>query len=94
MVRDIDLDGQLDIVVAGNLFAMEAETIRNDAGIGLYLKGNGEGEFTAVTNLQSGLFVDGDVRAMKQIQVGGDTLLLAAKNNDLMQVIRINPTGK
>ena len=45
LVDDFDRDGNLDALVAGNLYWSEVETPRNDAGTGLLLKGNGKGSF-------------------------------------------------
>ena len=42
LVNDYDKDGYLDILLAGNLLVSEVETPRNDAGYGLFLKGNGK----------------------------------------------------
>jgi hypothetical protein len=89
LVNDFDKDGFLDVVVAGNLFVSEVETPRNDAGYGLFLKGNGKGEFESISANNSGLFVPGDVKAMGIIKKGeNETFLIAAKNNDFLQFIK------
>jgi hypothetical protein len=91
VIMDIDIDGHEDIVMAGNLYASEVETVRNDAGTGIWLKGDGKGNFKAIPNYQSGLYADGDVRDMKIVEHSFGRLLLVAKNNDSLQVIRVNP---
>ena len=48
IIDDFDGDGHLDILAAGNLFDVEVVTPRNDGGIGVFLKGDGKGHFTAV----------------------------------------------
>ena len=53
VVHDVDGDGTLDLVVAGNLYGAEANTARADAGNGLWLRGNGKGGFTAVPPRQA-----------------------------------------
>jgi hypothetical protein len=90
LVGDYDKDGFLDMLLAGNLYASEVETPRNDAGYGLYLKGNGKGNFEAVTVSESGFFVPGDVKGMEPITVKGIKYLVAAKNNDYLQYIKMN----
>ena len=90
VVKDVDDDGNLDAILGGNLYNSEVETPRNDASYGLWLKGDGKGEFNAVTPRESGLLMLGDVRNMRTIQVGGETHLLVAKNDGALQQIRIN----
>ncbi|MEH6679217.1 MAG: VCBS repeat-containing protein [Sediminicola sp.] len=89
LVDDYDLDGALDLLIAGNLYASEVETPRNDAGYGLYLKGNGRGSFTPVEVDKSGFFVPGDVKDVMPITAKSGNYLIVAKNNDQMQYIKI-----
>lgn len=89
-INDYNLDGKLDIVLAGNLHASEVETPRNDASIGLMMAGDGQGNFTAVPAYQSGLHLPGDVKKIKKIRHGqyaGESLLVA-RNDDAIQLIR------
>ena len=44
-VDDYNKDGNLDMVVAGNMYASEVETPRNDASYGVFLAGDGKGNF-------------------------------------------------
>jgi len=62
LVKDVDHDGYEDLIMAGNFYPVEVEAIRNDAGIGIYLKGNGTGNFKSYSSYESGLYVDGDVK--------------------------------
>ena len=39
LIDDYDQDGHADLLVAGNLYTSEIETPRNDAGMGLLLRG-------------------------------------------------------
>ncbi len=90
VVEDFDTDGNLDVVLAGNLYNAEVETPRNDASFGLFLKGNGTGDFVAKTMMESGLKVIGDVRGMELLSKKGKKHLLIAKNNDSLQLIKVN----
>lgn len=67
---DFDNDKLDDIVLAGNLYNSEVETPRNDAGQGLFLKGDGKGGFQPVRGYISGLFIPGDVKKLKSIRLG------------------------
>lgn len=90
--EDIDLDGNLDLLTAGNMYGSEVETTRNDAGLGLFLKGDGAGNFEPVSSLLSGLKITGDVKNIELIHLGGNKTrgILSAKNNDFMQIIEIS----
>ncbi len=90
LVDDFDKDGYQDIVLAGNLFASEVETPRADAGVGVFLKKDKEGKFTAKSPRSSGLFIDGDVKDLAKITVKGKRYMLVANNNDFLRFIKIN----
>ena len=65
------------------------EAIRNDAGIGMWMKGNGNGEFESIHFTKSGLFMDGDVKDIEFITVQDRRVILASKNNDYIQAVEI-----
>ena len=56
------------------------KTPRNDSSFGLYLKGDGKGNFSAETMMDSGLKIVGDVRDLELIIKNGKVHILAAKN--------------
>ncbi len=90
---DFDNDGLDDIIIAGNLYNTEMETPRNDAGQGLFLKGDGKGGFRVIRGYNSGLFIPGDVKKLKAIQLGGGSSarkgVLVGVNNDFLKLITI-----
>ena len=90
VVDDFNSDGNLDVVLAGNLYNAEVETPRGDASFGLYLQGDGAGNFETRTMMESGLKIVGDVRGMKKISIIDEKHLLVAKNDDLLQLIKVN----
>jgi hypothetical protein len=90
VVDDIDQDGFKDLVLGGNLYTMEAETMRNDAGIGLWIKGNGKGSFISQPYPISGLYLEGDVRALSKINTAQGDAILSVTNNGPVQLILIN----
>jgi len=67
VIEDFNSDGNLDLALAGNLFAAEVETPRNDAGIGLFLKGDGKNNFKAILYRQSGFYANGDVKDLEVV---------------------------
>jgi len=86
---DYNQDGNLDIFLTGNFFDVLPEIGRYDANYGLLLQGHGKGKFSAVKHPQTGLQVHGQVRKTKQI-IGSanQPLIILAKNNDTLQVLR------
>jgi len=95
LIRDIDRDGNDDLLLAGNFYPMEVRSIRNDAGIGAFLKSDGKGDFLFVPNQSAGLFIPGDVRHMAVMNNNGELMIVVAKNDDLPQIIKLmakNPT--
>jgi len=90
ITKDFDNDGNIDALLAGNLYQSEVETPRNDGGYGLFLKGNGKGDFLPVPVTKSGFYTSGDVKDLKTIKVGSDKYILSAKNNDFVQFIKVN----
>ncbi len=88
---DINKDGNLDIVLFGNMYGFEVETPRQDAGYGLYLTGDGKGNFTPLMPYDSGLCIKGNVSDAGLISApGGRKVLGVARNNDFFQIIAIN----
>ena len=87
---DIDHDGIIDILLAGNEYQAEVMRGRYDASYGCLLKGLGEGRFLYMPPARTGLLLQGDIKSMKIINSArGNTLLLAASNDDSLQVIKI-----
>ena len=90
LVKDFDRDGMLDIIISGNLYATEFRTARNDAGIGLFLKGNGKGEFKPSPVTKSGYFTPGDVKDLALVNYGENEAILVANNNGHLQLISVS----
>ncbi len=69
---DFDGDGALDLVLAGNLHAFDHSVPRLDGGVGVFLKGDGAGNFRPVAPAASGLWLEGAVRTLALLRLGGD----------------------
>lgn len=91
IVDDYNKDGNLDIVIAGNLYDTEPETPAYDAGRGLLLSGNGDGTFNTSNLIQSsGLNISKNVRAIESIKLGSNQKgILVANHNDKMQIFLV-----
>ena len=91
IITDIDQDSLPDIILAGNLFASEVETPRADAGVGLLLKGNGDGSFKTVPMSQSGLILREDTKSLMLLAGSQSSkLLFAASNQGSLKAFSLN----
>ena len=71
-VGDMDGDGKEDLFISQNFFATQAEGWRSDAGRGLWLRGDGQGNFQAVPGQESGVRVYGEQRGCALSDYDGD----------------------
>ena len=71
-VGDCDGDGNEDVFLSQNFFAVQPETSRLDAGRGLWLRGDGRGDLTAVPGQDSGIRVYGEQRGAALCDYDGD----------------------
>jgi len=94
LLEDFDKDGIQDILIAGNMHGSEVETPRNDAGIGLFLKGDGKGDFVAVTTKESGFYAPHVVNDMEVLNWNGEKIILIANNNEALQLVSFSSTEK
>ncbi len=63
-VADFDGDGREDVFLAQNFYGMPGLTSRHDAGLGVLLRGDGQGGWTATTPQASGIYVFGEGRGV------------------------------
>jgi hypothetical protein len=86
---DVDGDGNLDVIVAGNLYDAEPNTPRADAGNGLWLRGDGKGGFTPVPALQSGFLTPLSVTGVALASTRAGKTVLVANNGDSLQTFLV-----
>ncbi len=91
MCKDVNEDGNFDLLLVGNDYGMEPYSGRHDAFSGLYLKGDGKGNFSSTDVTESGFFVNGDAKGLAAIHTAkNEDLLLATENQDSLKVFREN----
>ncbi|HYF70029.1 MAG TPA: VCBS repeat-containing protein [Ohtaekwangia sp.] len=88
-VADVNKDGHADLVLAGNFYRVNIQLGRYDASYGLILTGDGKGNFQSLPAHQSGFSVNGEVRSLQSITVGGTNFILAIRNNDTVAVFSV-----
>jgi hypothetical protein len=81
-ITDLDGDGNLDILLGGNLYRAKPEVGRYDASYGTFLRGDGAGNFSYVAAKESGIKIDGEVRDILSIKSKNEDMLLISRNND------------
>jgi len=89
VVQDVDGDGNLDAIVAGNLYSTEPNTTPADAGNGVWLRGDGRGHFTPVASLESGFLAPRDVAGLALVKTPAGSAVLVANTADSLQAFTI-----
>lgn len=79
---DFDKDGKIDLLLGGNLYRAKPETGIYDGSFGIFLQGLGNGTFSAKRPDESGLFVKGEIRAMRFLKTRQNGLVVVARNSD------------
>lgn len=86
---DVNGDGFIDLVTAGNYFGTEVLLGRHDSSIGNVLVNDGKGNFKNMAAANSGFSVPGDVRQIKKIKTQNGSNILVVRNNDKVSLIKI-----
>lgn len=89
--HDVDGDGVLDLVLAGNFDGFKPDIGRASEGRGLVLRGDGSGGFVPVAPSASGFRVPGQSRDVQRIRTRGGELVAVARNNEQPLVFRATP---
>jgi len=91
LADDIDGDGKVDLLLAGNFDGFKPEIGRAVASYGLVLRGDGKGHFTPLRAAESGFFVPGQTRDIRRVRTRDGAVYLVARNNDRPLLFR--PAG-
>jgi hypothetical protein len=90
VTHDVNKDGHLDIIAAGNYYQREVETTRSDASIGYVFLGNGKGHFETVKPTEAGLSMNKDIRDIQLINSPQGLKLVGIPNGDYMEFYSLN----
>jgi len=82
-IFDINKDGHKDIIYAGNDFGFTPQFSQLDGDFGGVLLGNGQGNFSWLSPIDSGFFAKGVVNSMVTVKgYNGVNNLIIGRNND------------
>ena len=87
VLEDFNHDGNLDILMGGNVEQTRIKIGKIDANYGMLLLGNGKGDFKYINQEQAGICIKGCVRSMVNIKdKSGNVQLLIGINNAVPQI--------
>jgi enediyne biosynthesis protein E4 len=86
LLSDFNNDKIPDIFLGGNFYGLKPEVGRYDACYGVTFLGNKKHNFTYIKPTQSGLFVTGEVRDVKEIKQNNKSIIVVSRNNDKLMV--------
>jgi enediyne biosynthesis protein E4 len=87
-IGDFDKDGKMDVLAVGNKYEAEVETARYDAGIGVFLKGDGKGHFEPILSRNSGFLIAENARNIAKISINKQKAVVIGVNNGALKVIQ------
>lgn len=90
LVTDINEDHLKDIFLAGNFYGVKPEVGRYDASYGITFLADSQHHFNYIKPVQSGLFIKGEMRDVKQITTRQGNDIIISRNNDSLQIFRQN----
>jgi hypothetical protein len=89
-IEDYDGDEFPDILLGGNFLWAKPEAGIYNASAGILLKGMGDGRFEVISPQQSGVFIPGEIRDIKNLSIGKDRLVIITRNNDKPVILKKN----
>ena len=84
LVKDINGDGNLDILGVGGLYDAEVETVRYDSNFGYVLLGDGKGNFNSEKQYEP--YIPFDAKDIKQVTIGGVSHYVVVSNNAPLEI--------
>jgi hypothetical protein len=89
IVKDINGDGNLDILGVGGLYDAEVETVRYDANFGYVLLGDGKGNYIADKKYEP--YIPFDAKDIKQVTIAGVAHYVVVSNNAYLEIFTYQP---
>jgi len=88
LAEDMDHNGTIDMVLAGNDYTARPSLGRYDASFGWVMPGKGNHRFSMLRPVESGLKINGDARKICSVQIAGDEYIIVSVNNGNLQIFK------
>jgi hypothetical protein len=89
LVKDIDGDGNVDIMGVGAIYDAEVETIRYDSNFGYVLLGDGNGSFKPSKKYEP--IIVSDSKDITEISINGKQHYIVVSNNAQLEMFTLEP---
>jgi hypothetical protein len=89
MVKDVNDDEKLDLILGGNQSQNRIRIGKIDAGLGLVLLGDGTGNFTPLSASESGLRIKGDIKSMVNLSANDGEIIVFGINQQKAEVYQL-----
>lgn len=90
VATDVNKDGHIDLILAGNMYESEIETTKADASKGIVLINDGNANFTPLSIKYSGFLAEHNVKSIQLIEAKRQNYLFVGNNNEAIQLYSIN----
>lgn len=88
VTNDFNDDGNIDLLLNGNEFSMSPGLGRNDAFNGLLLKGDGKGNFSPLSILESGIYIPGNGKGAVQMRLKSKLAIVVSQNRGPVKIFQ------
>jgi len=86
LCTNLNKDGVPDLFLGGNFYGIKPEVGRYDASYGVTFVGTPQHTFKYISPAESGLFVKGEVRDIREVNTIKGKYIMVARNNDSLQI--------
>jgi hypothetical protein len=90
LCTDVNGDNSPDIIAGGNNFGFTPQFSRQDASFGHVLLNDGKAQFEAISRLNSGFLVKGQIKHIESIQKGNQQWLIVLFTNEMPMLFELS----